>query len=442
MVATATVVNVSITIQSSAISRTGFGTILLAAFHTNFLERVRSYDISTVLTDLVTDGFAVTDTAYLMAQAVSAQSPRPPTVKIGRLEETPNAQQIILTVDSASLLATYSVKINSTTFAHTEIGGQTPTALATALHDLINAGSEPVTSTDNLDGTLDLDADVAADRFSLELTNDTGVRLMSRDETTADPGYATDFAAIVAEDDDWYGLDVEGDGGAIVEAVATWAESAGKLFVHAQGDTDIIEVGTSDTASVLSAASRARTAIYYSPFPHQYGGAGAMGERFPDDPGSSTWAHKTISGFTATGITNTESTKARVADANTYELVGGVNIALFGTVASGEFIDVIRGTDWLEARITESVFGLKTSTKKIPFTNKGGAMIQAAIEAPLRLAVSRGVLAESPAPVTTVPDVSTVSAGDKAARDWPGITFTGRIAGAVHTSDIAGTVSL
>ena len=101
-----------------------------------------------------------------------------------------------------------------------------------------------------------------------------------------------------------------------------------------------------------------------------------------------------------------------------------------------------RFVDWLTARIQESVFGLKVGTGKIPFTNKGGTMIQAAIEGPLSLGVARGGLAADPKPEVNVPDVSTVSAANKSARNWPDITFTATLAGAVHTTVIAGTVSV
>lgn len=62
--------------------------------------------------------------------------------------------------------------------------------------------------------------------------------------------------------------------------------------------------------------------------------------------------------------------------ANFYSEVGGVNITQEGKVASGEWIDIIIGTDWLEARLRESVYSALVNNRKIPYDDTGIAMIE------------------------------------------------------------------
>jgi predicted nucleic acid-binding protein len=57
----ADIVNVVVTKASSSVSRVGFGTILIAAYHTENTDRVTTYSASTALATMVADGFATTD---------------------------------------------------------------------------------------------------------------------------------------------------------------------------------------------------------------------------------------------------------------------------------------------------------------------------------------------------------------------------------------------
>jgi hypothetical protein len=80
------IVSVNITIESAATSRQGFTTPLLlqSAAHANFAERLKLYGGSTILADLLDDGFIATDDAYEMAEKALAQTPRPSRLYIGR----------------------------------------------------------------------------------------------------------------------------------------------------------------------------------------------------------------------------------------------------------------------------------------------------------------------------------------------------------------------
>jgi len=431
-------ISVTITTQSATVSRAGFGTAMLLAYHANWPERVREYSIATVLTDLVTDGFAVTDSAYLMAAAVASQNPRPPSLKIGRLEETPVAQSLKCT-PSAVNGAVYTVTIDGTAFAFTADATATVAEIIAGVVALINAGSVDVTATDNTT-YMQLDADAAGTYHAITLACDAGTRQWERDDETTDPGYATDLAAIVLEDADWYGLAIEAHDAAAITSVAAWAETNRRLFCATTGDTDCLGAGSTDIMSTEKALSHAYIAIFYSDSPSQYAGAAAMGAMFPFDPGSQTWAYKTLSGVSAVSLTTTEKSNVEGKYGNHYTALGGVNVTYPGKTAAGEWIDVTRFVDWLRARIQESVYTQLVSSRKVPYTTAGIAVIEAAIRSVLLLGIRRGGLADGTIGVE-VPDIADVSDADKAARVLNDVSFWGTLSGAIHTLSIAGSVS-
>ena len=175
----------------------------------------------------------------------------------------------------------------------------------------------------------------------------------------ADSGDATiaaSLAAIQNEDNSWYGLVADQAMVADFDDIAAWVESAKKLAIFWITDVNAYDATkTTDLASVLKAAAYDRSAVIWHATPAtgaDYPDAAWMGEGFPYDPGTSTWAYKTLKGVTPDNIAGKE-TPLQNKNCNYYSEVGGVNITQEGKVASGEWIDIIIGTDWLEARLRE-----------------------------------------------------------------------------------------
>jgi len=76
----------------------------------------------------------------------------------------------LVSVDSAVNGFTYRCTIDGTNYDYVAVPADTVVDIATALHGLINAGLDPVTSTDNLDGTLTLVGDDDAVGLPTEFT--------------------------------------------------------------------------------------------------------------------------------------------------------------------------------------------------------------------------------------------------------------------------------
>lgn len=428
----AEIVQVTITRETKAVSRAGFGTMLILDSHMNFTERTRIYtDAATMLTD----GFSSTDPTYIAAAAAFSQNPSVPQVKVGRR----HSDVVIISVDTAVDSTDYTITINGTDFTIDSGVAATPTSIATALVGAINGGSEPVSAIDNADGSFDIASDTPGQAFTLALV---GTNMSIQSFLTAGT-VADDLAAIKLVDDDWYALVLASKVEADVDSAAQYIESENKIFITSSNDVDIYDSGsTTDIAAKYNAAGYERTAVLFSASDTQYPEAAWLGLQLTTDPGSSTWMFKTLSGITVDTLTATQSNNIRNKEANTYESISGVSITREGTMANGEYIDIIRGIDWIQARMSERIYSRFVNLPKIPFTDGGIAIIEGEIRAQLQQGVDNGLLTDNPQYTVTVPLASEVDTTEKANRLLTNVNFQATLAGAIHKVIIQGAVSL
>ena len=432
------IVNVTITAQTTTPSRLGFGTPLIATVHSVFPDLVREYTKLSAMTD---DGFVSTDLAVIIATKVASQNPKPSSWKIGK-RELSYTQVIRITPINITEDYVYEFNVAGTDISYTVLAAASVATICTALQALIDAISG-VTATD--------------DTTHVTVTTDTAGTLVDYSgfdepdnftfqDMTTDPGIATDLAAIEGVDPDgWYCLLLDSQGEAEISAAAAWIEARKKIFVCNNMDHGIIDVAvTDDVASDLQSNSYARTALIYCMANLlNFSAAGWAGQRLPSDPGSSTWAYKTLAGVTVdTKLTGAHLSSIEGKNANHYTSVASVAVTRYGTTAAGEFIDVTRFIDWLDARIKERIFGILINNEKIPYTDAGVDLMRGAILAQLRQGIDAGGLAADPAPTVTAPLVADIDAADKANRILPDIEFQATLAGAIHKLVISGTLSV
>lgn len=395
------------------------------------------------LKEYTDDGGATTDPAYLAMTALLSQNPRPKNVKVGKRGNKPT-QTVTLKCLTAVTGAVYSIDIglpggNMTTVTYTVPGSSTTTTVATAIEVLIEAvtGIDSTSSTDTITVTATAGAGQLFDcrnwTRNFKLTN-----------TTTDPGIAADLALVTAADRDWYGLVLDSNSKAEIEATAAYVEANKKLFPCPSSDSACYDsTSTTDVMAELKALSYARTGVMFSGSKLlSYSGAAWLGSRLPADPGSDTWAFKKLVGVPADILTAGEHNAIINKAGNTYETVAGLPITFEGTSAAHEYFDVTRFIDWLQAEIQIRIFGVMANAAKIPFTDQGAAVIQSIIDGTLKDGVAVGGLASDPAPKTIVPLVKDVNGIDKGNRNLPNVTFTAELAGAIHKLTINGTLSI
>jgi hypothetical protein len=440
------IVSISVSTSGAPVERAGFGVPLILAplVPAGFTERVRFY---TSLTDMAAAGFATTEAAYLMAAAVFSQNPKPSKIAVGRLALAPTQQYELTPVVSNS--TDYTATIDGHAVTYTSDGTATAAEITGGLKTLIDAlGLAVTTSLQNTNATLRIVANAAGAFHSVSVSDVSRCKIV---QNHADPGVATDLAAIALENSDWYCVLNAVNSKAMASAIAAWVESNAKLFLCQTSDSEAVTLAQSTDnnsgspttlAEQLHASAYFRTAAVYHPVPSAFAGAAWAGACLPLDPGSETWAYKTLAGVTASSLTATQRTNALAKNCNTYTTIAGLNATEQGKVAGNEYIDVIRFRDWLQSNMQADIFAVIKKSSKVPFTDAGISAIKAAILGRLDLGVLAGGLAGDPAPSVTVPKAADVSAADKSARSLTGVRFAATLAGAIQAVTISGTVTL
>ncbi len=262
-----------------------------------------------------------------------------------------------------------------------------------------------------------------------------------RDATT-DPGIATDLSELLTADPDWYALAIDSNSQAEIVAAAAWVETRRRLFVAQTADAGCGDPAvTTDVMSAVKAASYGYTTVWFHAAIGRSDGwvaAGLLGNRLPADPGSDTWAFKTLAGVTVLGVSTTARAAILAKNGNVYERKNGVAVSFPGKVALGEWVDVVRGLDWCRARMQEDLFALQRANEKVSFTDEGARLVAAAIFGVLSEGVNNKLFTDDPKPVVTVPRARAVSSANRSARNLPSVEFTAYLAGAVHTIAVTG----
>lgn len=227
-----------------------------------------------------------------------------------------------------------------------------------------------------------------------------------------------------------------------VEAIADWVETQKKGFVYDTTTVDSYNSSvTTDIFSKLKAKGYDRSLGLFHKNPGDYAAAAWLGEFLPYDPGSSTYAYRTLKGVPADNLGTTKEDIILTKNGSYYTTTAGISHTFEGKSASGEFFDVIVGIDWIEARIKERIFGNRVNTRKVPLSDPGLEAEGTLIKGTLREAERMHILVEGSSTVT-VPKAADISTEDKAARYAPGFEFGGNIEGAIHKSKIVGHLSV
>lgn len=199
----------------------------------------------------------------------------------------------------------------------------------------------------------------------------------------------------------WYALTVLGATDADHLAVAPYIEAATNKHIYGVSTIEagvISSVSTTDIAYVLSQLRYKRTAVQYSSS-NPYAVCSLFGRILTTDyNGNNTviiLAYKQEPGIVPEVLNVTQVTALEAKHCNVFVAYNN-NTAIIemGVVSSGEFLDVITGTDWLALSIQTAVFNLLyTTTTKIPQTDAGNHLIATTIESVCAQGVVNGLLA-------------------------------------------------
>ncbi len=428
------IISINITAATTAVAQTGFGTPLIATYTEAFPELTRSYSS---LSGLISDGFATSDAAYMIAAKLLGQNPRVRSFKIGRRQTI--FTQIIRLTPIALSDTIYSITIGGEEATFTSDSSATVAEICAGLTSAINGLTTAVTaSNDTTHITVTSDTDGVIVTYE-----DYDFNILNLRNMTVEPGIADDLADILAYDSDWYGLLIDSESEDEIREAADFAQSNEKEFFCTVSDTECLSgIVTNDVMSELNDDTQSRTMAIFHPDIGSYAGAAWMGVGMPYQPGSITYAYKTLAGVSTVRLTDTQINVLRSKHGNYYILKGGVGITLEGWASGGRYMDITNGIDWLKARMQERIYSVLVNSKKIPYTDQGVGLVVAEVRAQLTEGINVNFLAADPAPTVTAPLVKDISPVDKANRLLPDIEFSATAAGAIHRIEITGTISL
>ncbi len=184
--------------------------------------------------------------------------------------------------------------------------------------------------------------------------------------------------------------------------------------------------------------------------------AAITGKMMPQDAGAKTWDMQRLSGVSADTLTGTAQTNLGGKNANWFTTVGGLSVTGGaktggggGKLASGRYIDVQRGADWLEVNLQADLFAL--------MINEGGALgydadglqkVESVIRTRLDDGLDKGFLTkfESGAYAgqdynISMPLLGSITSSDKTNRLLSGITINALIRGKIHNLEATLTLS-
>ena len=446
------IVNVQISLNTTAIKEQSFSDLLILGPH------ILSANRSLVITDadqLLDLGMSIADPIYLAAADVFSQIPTINRLFIGRMQVLTQT----LTVAPAPVQGTvYTVnlqwrtgtgQIQTAVATYTAGVAPTPTTVAAGLVAAINATAYNATAA-NVAGVITLTGDVATDPFAFQIVAGS----LSTPIATSTENAGVALAAIQAETDDWYGVALVSRVEATILQAADWVEANEKLLGVSLDASAVLDPGsTTDTMAKLQQGQYFRThAWYHALAATEWLEAAIAAKAFTFYPGAETWANQRLAGITYDTLAEGSARAVFNKSGNTFEPFRNFAITQNGRVAAGEWIDVIRFRDWLAEQIKISVVSaLINANGKVPYTDNGIQIIVAAMRKVLDLGVARGGIAPPeedvinertiPSYVINAPRSANIAFNDKANRILRDLNFTARLAGAIHTVEIKGSLT-
>lgn len=235
-----------------------------------------------------------------------------------------------------------------------------------------------------------------------------------------------------------------------IEETIKWTESNRKLFGFTFTE-DTLPVTTTNYFRSFAAYGGGVPDVDEIPDENYYISLAMMAKCFGYDPGSETWALKTLAAVSPCKLSTAMKKYCNENNITYFTTYAKKNItsSMGGKVLGNEWIDTIRFRDWLKNDMQERVFKLLVLNQKVPYTDDGITAIEGKMEESLKEGQKVGGIApteydtddnEIPGYTITVPKSSDLSDTEKASRQLNGCKFTAKLAGAIQAVNINGNL--
>lgn len=478
-------INVSVNLTPQPAQMQNISTLLILGNSTviDVVSRIRDYSsIAEVATD-----FGTSAPEYLAALLWFEQSPQPVSIKIGRWAQTASSGQLFcatlpaadqaIAVWNAITSGAFDVTVDGTLHALTGldfsaatnlngVASDITTALAGAAICVWNANYMRFELTSATTGVTSTVSFLSAPATGTDISGMLGGLSTYSGAYVAD-GMAAETAISAATLFDtnygqsWYALQIPGAQNSDHLAVAAYIEAANNKHLYGVTTQEagvLVSTDTTNIAYQLKQLSYKRTCTQYSSS-NPYSVASLLSRILTTNYNGNktviTLMYKQEPGIVSETLNSTQIAALEGFNCNVFVSYNNdTAIIENGVVASGDFLDIITGTDWMALDIQNEVFNLLyTSPTKIPQTNAGMHIITTAIDNVCSQGVLNGLLAPgvweaagfgglnqgdylAKGFYVYAPSVDSQNSADRAARKSVPIQVAAKLAGAVHTADI------
>ena len=482
-------INVQVNLSPTAAQIQSISTLLILGssdiIDTN--ERFRTYfSIADVAAD-----FGTVAAEYLAALLWFEQAPQPVSIQVGRWAKTNTAGKLVgATLPTSSQLISAWTGITTGAFkiavdggALADVTGMNFSAetnlngVASIIQTRVNIANPGVTVVWNsIYNRFEIKSATtgAASQISFLQTPATGTDISTMLAMRATSSGAYVVVGIIAESaisavtlfdanfgQNWYATTLIGATNNDHLAVAAFIEATTNKHIYGVSSIDagiISSVSTTDIAYLIKQLNYKRTITQYSSS-NSYAVCSLFGRILTVDyNGNSTvitLMYKQEPGIVAETLNASQANALEAKNCNVF-LAYNNNTAIIekGVSSSGDFLDIITGTDWLALTIQTDVYNLLyTSTTKVPQTDSGNNLITTTIEKRCAQGVTNGLLAPGiwnaagfgalkqgdflpKGFYVYAPPISLQSQSDRDARKSVTFQVAVKLAGAIHTVNV------
>lgn len=448
------IVDVQVSRDVQPFNRLDFTSVLFITDEQVFPETVKQYSRTA---DLLTDGFYASSPTYKAVRSYFSQSPRPRQITIGRRKA--DEIEYSMVVAQVTNDTEYTVNINGTAFTYTSASDAEDDKPAEI--QAIMQGLEALITADiaDFDGAITVDSTGTGASAVLTITivdpigisHDNELMTATYDHAT----WADTLADIQLVDNNWYALATYDHTVAGSLAIASEIETLRKIYLvsnsHADNiGTQAVPAGDNDLLGKLNEFNYDRTAFIYSATADEtYIEMAYLGDKMTTVAGSTTWDLSGVAGVVADNLTRTQITNLDTKKGNYFTAFGGVDYIREGRMVSGEWIDVMRGSDNLaldiQAEVARVIASANNAGRKIPLTDEGVAILADCVALVTERYVARNFIKDQILEVDAngqtytrkgytveYAPVSTLTTTQRANREAPDIQVVADLAGAVH----------
>jgi uncharacterized protein DUF3383 len=398
----------------------------------------RLYELSPEgLAEMVTDGFVVTDRGYSIVSSMASQNPHTDQVLVyNRAANNSQAIDLTPTVTTAGFEYAFTVQVG-TTEHDISVVVQSGDVAADICDDLV-AAIDPLSGVAAADNTTKVTLTPSTAGTHVYVKG--APSALTVKDTSSDAGIATDLAA-AALVHEFYAFVIDSFAETEANAAATWAEANEKLFIHQSADsTDVADSGGTGVGADFLASAYHRSAVLWTADMAGNAAAGLFARQLSQDPGTSSYAFKDITGADADALTTTRLANGKGKNLLLFGLSNGARHTFFGKAASGRSLRITSAIDFINARIREAGLAVFLNAEYVPYSARGFAQMEAAVRGVLSLVESRGII--DPGWTVTVPDAATQSTANKNAGLLDAVRFNCVLPGDVLKVIYRGSVTL